>query len=99
MSRGIESSKTLRSQVVALRRARKTYGEIGTALNMPPRTAQKIYNSWEKTGVYPNRPRSLDKQDLRRLKTYIMKDKTTKRQPLGEIALISSQQRLFINIS
>jgi hypothetical protein len=41
MSPGIESSETLRIQVIALRKVGKTYAEIGTTLNLLPRTAQK----------------------------------------------------------
>ena len=90
MSCGNELPDTIRSQIIALKEAGFSYPEISVQLCVNSKTAHKVYLRWEEyrcISLCPKSgcPKSLDKHDLRRLKQYITTDRTTRRQPLGEI--------------
>ena len=90
MSCGNELPNIIRSQIIALKEAGSSYPEISAQLCVNSKTARKVYLRWEEYRCISSqprsgRPKSLDKHDLRRLKQYITTDRTTRRQPLGEI--------------
>lgn len=90
MPRSQEVSEAIRNQIVGMRKAGKTFVDIGMEYKISADTARKIYNRWATTGTCENAPRSgrppiLDKHDIRRTKSYITTDPGTRREPLVDI--------------
>jgi len=92
MPRGVEVPDAIRNQIIGMRKAGSTFVKIGQEFELSEDTVRKIWNRWEESGTTenaqrPGRPPLLDKHDIRRLKSYMMSNKETRREPLSEIAV------------
>jgi len=90
MPKGPELTTIERSKIIALRDAGLTFSRIGEEVGRSSDTCQKTYLRYSQSENYNSAQRSghpkiLNEHDARHIKRHICHDKTTRRQPLGEI--------------